>query len=159
MTSLMADLCFRYIAVCFPIVHRDLVHTYSVAKRVMAYTGPVLILSLLINIPKFFETKVTEDQTHHLTHPNGTTQSLKMSEADLSNLSSNVSVKTDIVYSIAVTELRYVRWRHVYFKRSFTLIQWGCNPFEGRQISKKVTKLNFEKTLWLIWKNCQKYSL
>ncbi len=76
----------------------------------MAYTGPVLVLSLLINIPKFFETKVTitEEETHHLSDRNETTQlsSVNMSETDLSNISPHVVVKTDIVYSIAVTELR-----------------------------------------------------
>lgn len=51
----------RYIAVCFPLVHRDLVHTYSVMKRVTAYTVPVILISVLINVPKFLETKIVVD--------------------------------------------------------------------------------------------------
>ena len=41
----------RYIAICHPLFHRDLVHTHSIAKRVALYTIPVVITSLLINIP------------------------------------------------------------------------------------------------------------
>ena len=29
---------FRYVAVCYPLLHRDLVHTYSVMRRVIIYT-------------------------------------------------------------------------------------------------------------------------
>ena len=49
---------FRYVAVCFPLLHRDLSYTYSVTTRVFAYTIPVITLSVLTNIPKFFETQL-----------------------------------------------------------------------------------------------------
>ena len=82
---------FRYIAVCCPILHRDLVHTYSVARRVVCYTGPVIVLSILLNIPKFLETKVVLDEEF-------------MQRQDESGETPlNVSV---ITYSIDVTELR-----------------------------------------------------
>ena len=61
---------FRYIAVCYPLLHRDLVHTYSVMRRVMIYTIPVVIVSLLINIPKFFETKIVRNMTELRDHNN-----------------------------------------------------------------------------------------
>ena len=48
----------RYIAVCSPLLHRDLVHTYSVMRRVTIYTVPVILVSLVLNIPKFLETKI-----------------------------------------------------------------------------------------------------
>ena len=54
----------RYIAVCHPLFHRDLVHTHSITKRVALYTVPVVIVSLLINIPKFFETKTVTRNIH-----------------------------------------------------------------------------------------------
>ena len=45
-------------------LHRDLSYTYSVTTRVFAYTIPVLTLSFIINIPKFFETQlVVETQS------------------------------------------------------------------------------------------------
>lgn len=43
---------------CFPLVHRDLAHTYSVGRRVLAYTIPVAIISVAINAPKFLETRI-----------------------------------------------------------------------------------------------------
>jgi len=81
-------------------VHRDLVHTYSVAKRVMAYTIPVLIISLLINIPKFLETKV-------ITRDDDVTDSSHQSDAVTLNESSQQQpIRVNKVYSIDVTELR-----------------------------------------------------
>ena len=71
----------RYIAICHPLFHRDLVHTHSIAKRVALYTIPVVITSLLINIPKFYETKTVRH--------------------DLQDEEGNFSI-----YTIEVTELR-----------------------------------------------------
>ncbi len=48
---------YRYIAVCFPLVHRDLAHTYSAATRVAIYAVPVAVVSILTNVPKFLETR------------------------------------------------------------------------------------------------------
>ena len=53
--------CFRYIAICYPLVHRNLSHSYTIAKRVAFYTIPVMILSILINLPKFWETRVVSE--------------------------------------------------------------------------------------------------
>ena len=73
----------RYIAVCHPLFHRDLVHTHSVGMRVTLYTISVVTASITINIPKFYETKILtrEEQGEE----------------------GNVTV-----YTIDVTELRYV---------------------------------------------------
>lgn len=53
----------RYVAVCFPLVHRDLAYTYSVSMRVAAYAVPVVVLSVAVNIPKFLETRVVIERT------------------------------------------------------------------------------------------------
>ena len=70
LTNEISFVFFRYIAVCYPLLHRDLVHTYSVMRRVMIYTIPVVIVSLLINIPKFFETKIVRNMTELRDHNN-----------------------------------------------------------------------------------------
>ena len=81
----------RYIAVCFPLLHRDLVHTYSIMQRVTVYTVPVMILSILINIPKFLETKIVVDIT----------QSSDLDQESKTNVVFNVTT-----YTIDVTDLR-----------------------------------------------------
>ena len=53
----------RYIAICSPLLHHDLVHTYSVMRRVTIYTVPVILVSLILNIPKFLETKIVTKMT------------------------------------------------------------------------------------------------
>ena len=73
----------RYIAVCHPLFHRDLVHTHSIATRVVIYTIPVMIMAFLINVPKFFETKTVT--------------------REVKNEDGNMSMTT---YTIDVTELR-----------------------------------------------------
>ena len=113
----------RYIAVCYPIVHRDLVHTYSVAKRVMAYTIPVLILSLLINIPKFLETKVITRQEHEQVEDN-------VQDSDLTSSSNESSLSADktwaniTVYSIDVTELRSVFLFSIVSSNFYSIFWW-----------------------------------
>ncbi len=57
----------RYVAVCFPLLHRDLAYTYSVSTRVTVYTVPVVALSILINIPKFLETKIVVETVANVT--------------------------------------------------------------------------------------------
>ena len=48
----------RYCAVCHPYTYRDLTHSNSVNKRVLLYVLPVILVSILLNIPKFFETRI-----------------------------------------------------------------------------------------------------
>ena len=48
----------RYCAVCHPYTYRDLTQTSSVSKRVSLYVIPVLVFSVILNIPKFFETRI-----------------------------------------------------------------------------------------------------
>ena len=66
----------RYIAVCHPLFHRDLVHTHSIAKRVVIYTIPVIIFALLINVPKFFETQTLMHQIQNEDGTNATSYSI-----------------------------------------------------------------------------------
>ena len=49
---------FRYIAIIHPLLHRNLSVKYSMRKRVIFYTLPVVVISIFVNIPKFLETKV-----------------------------------------------------------------------------------------------------
>ena len=56
-------------------------------RRVMIYTIPVIIVSLLINIPKFFETKIVRNMTELRDH----------------NVSETYNFTT---YTIDVTDLR-----------------------------------------------------
>ena len=51
-------MCLRYCAVCHPYTYRDLTQTSSVSKRVSLYIVPVLLFSVILNIPKFFETRI-----------------------------------------------------------------------------------------------------
>ena len=48
----------RYCSVCHPYTYRDIINTASVNKRVIVYVIPVIIFSFVLNIPKFFETKI-----------------------------------------------------------------------------------------------------
>ena len=48
----------RYCAVCHPYTYRGLTQTRTVSRRVLLYVVPVLSFSILLNIPKFFETKI-----------------------------------------------------------------------------------------------------
>ena len=48
----------RYVAVCKPHRYRELNIRVGMIRRIMIYTIPVATISVLLNIPKFFETKV-----------------------------------------------------------------------------------------------------
>ena len=43
---------------CHPHHYRNVTTTESVTKRVFSYVIPVVIFSILMNIPKFFETEI-----------------------------------------------------------------------------------------------------
>ena len=43
---------------CHPYTYRDLTKTSSVFRRVIIYVVPVIIFSVILNLPKFFETKI-----------------------------------------------------------------------------------------------------
>lgn len=85
---------FRYIAVCFPLLHRNLAITYSVVQKVTAYTIPVLIMACLINIPKFLETKMVRET--------------QLVQDDNTSLPYNITT-----YTIDVTDLRYILFSRV----------------------------------------------
>ena len=55
----------RYCAVCHPYTYRDLTQTSSVSKRVSLYIIPVLVFSVVLNIPKFFETRIVYSKGSH----------------------------------------------------------------------------------------------
>ena len=50
----------RFLAVCHPYEYRAIASTESVGGRVAKLTLPVFALAVVINIPKFFETKLIE---------------------------------------------------------------------------------------------------
>ena len=43
---------------CHPYTYRDITQTSTVNKRVIIYVVPVIVFSLVLNLPKFFETKI-----------------------------------------------------------------------------------------------------
>ena len=49
----------RYIAVCKPHKYREFNYCVNVPMRILVYSGPVLALSFLLNIPKFYEIEVS----------------------------------------------------------------------------------------------------
>ena len=49
---------FRYCAVCHPFYYRESVRSTSVDCRVAKYVIPVIVFAVILNIPKFFETKL-----------------------------------------------------------------------------------------------------
>ncbi|CAB4070258.1 unnamed protein product [Lepeophtheirus salmonis] len=53
----------RFMAVCFPIKYRSISCTESVNLRVAKHMTPVIVISVLINLPKFFETRLAEVST------------------------------------------------------------------------------------------------
>merc|ERR1719270_1335095 len=49
--------CERYLAVCHPIAYRQMNISSSSKQRLSVYLIPVLLVSILLNIPKFLETE------------------------------------------------------------------------------------------------------
>ena len=47
-------------AVCHPHKYREFNHRLNTVCRILVYTGPALTLSILLNLPKFYETKVSQ---------------------------------------------------------------------------------------------------
>lgn len=95
----------RYIAVCFPLLHRDLAYTYSVSTRVVCYTVPVLIISILVNVPKFMETKIVVETSWKTVQENTNNRNLVVDDGGSGGIakSSYMNVTT---YTIDVTDLR-----------------------------------------------------
>ena len=50
----------RYVAVCNPYDYRAIVNTQSTRRRVTKLLTPVVIATVVINIPKYFETYTVE---------------------------------------------------------------------------------------------------
>jgi len=48
----------RYCAVCHPYTYRDLTQSRTVNRRVFYYVFPVISFSIILNLPKFFETRI-----------------------------------------------------------------------------------------------------
>ena len=53
---------FRYTSVCHPIYYRQSLARRSVTSRVLMYVIPVILISTLINIPKFLELKLVYEE-------------------------------------------------------------------------------------------------
>ena len=52
-------------AVCHPHKYREFNHRLNTVCRILVYTGPALTLSILLNLPKFYETKVSQTSIYH----------------------------------------------------------------------------------------------
>ena len=61
----MAITVERYLAVCHPHRYREINSTMKPLSRVLLYTIPVATFSIIINIPKFLETKVRNKTAQH----------------------------------------------------------------------------------------------
>ena len=53
----------RYVAVCNPYDYRATVNTQSTRSRVSKLLAPVFIMTVAINVPKYFETYTVEVST------------------------------------------------------------------------------------------------
>ena len=49
---------FRYTAVCHPFYYRESLAGRTISSRVLMYVIPVIVISTIINIPKFLETEL-----------------------------------------------------------------------------------------------------
>ncbi|XP_023345153.1 FMRFamide receptor [Eurytemora carolleeae] len=74
----------RYLAVCHPNHYRTMTLTYSTKLRVFWYLVPVVLLSVLLNVPKFLETEYYYTSTKEET--NATNLLLVLNEQNASNL-------------------------------------------------------------------------
>ena len=61
----------RYMAVCHPHRYRELNSTMRPIYRALVYTMPVATFAIVINVPKFFETKVTTFPYKHFDKKKG----------------------------------------------------------------------------------------
>ncbi|XP_023349741.1 FMRFamide receptor [Eurytemora carolleeae] len=52
----------RYLAVCYPTSYREFTLRYSNTTRLFLYVSPVLLISILLNISKYFETRIVYRQ-------------------------------------------------------------------------------------------------
>ena len=64
----------RYTAVCNPYLYKEDNAAPKVAKRVLTFMFPVIILSVLINIPRFFETVIISETVNITTAANETVE-------------------------------------------------------------------------------------
>ena len=55
----------RYLAVCRPLTYRALTVARSSRVRLALYLVPVIILSVAVNIPRFFETVIVPGYPYH----------------------------------------------------------------------------------------------
>ena len=55
----------RYIAVCHPFYYRESTTGSSVTMRAVTYVVPDILVSVALNIPKFFETEIIYVNEEH----------------------------------------------------------------------------------------------
>ena len=64
----------RYTAVCKPYLYKENNAAHRVGCRVITFMFPVIILSVLINIPRFFETVIVSETVNITTADNETVE-------------------------------------------------------------------------------------
>jgi len=141
----------RHCAVCKPIHYRNVTTRYSVKRRTLSYIIPVVLLSIILNIPKFMETKFEWTAIHK--HPNGT-EIESLAESTTANYSAAV---IDYKIELGVTALRddpdYIRY-YINWTRLITtgiipvalLIYFNYGIFRGIQMThERVKKKNKQR--------------
>ena len=68
----------RYTAVCNPYLYKENNAAQNVPWRVLTFMVPVIILSVIINIPRFFETVIVSETVNITTADNKTVEEEKV---------------------------------------------------------------------------------
>ena len=68
----------RYTAVCNPYLYKENNAAHKVGCRVLTFMFPVIILSILINIPRYFETVIVSETVNITTADNETVEEEKV---------------------------------------------------------------------------------
>ena len=63
---------FRYLAVCSPSKYREITQSKTTNFRVLKHISPVIIFSIILNIPRFFETVVIYESYKEINDDNQT---------------------------------------------------------------------------------------
>lgn len=114
----------RYIAVHYPIDYSQAINSPEACRRrLLKYVGPVVIVSILINIPKFLESEVNVDHIVDDTHPSV----IKFDNGSYTfNNSYNLEELRDSIYTvthtIGVTTLRRDPYYIMYYNNWTRLI-------------------------------------
>ncbi|XP_023335988.1 G-protein coupled receptor daf-37 [Eurytemora carolleeae] len=70
----------RYLAVCFPTSYREFTLSYSANTRLLLYVSPVVLISILLNISKYFETRIVNRQQENIDSGDTTMIDMELTE-------------------------------------------------------------------------------